>query len=83
MEHKIKFVDDALLEVAGQQLDWALVNDRTDGMILCIRRSGRSLGDEEAARVLEAAWRGYRQMVEECPDAFPPQRQSSSATASP
>ena len=84
MEHRIEWVEDALLHIAGQQRDWALLNDRTEGVILCIRRSGRSLGDEEAAKVLARALGAYRQLLEECPDLIPSQRgQSSSATASP
>ena len=84
MDHRIEWVEDALLNIAGHQLNWALVNDReTDEVILCIRHSGRSLGDEDAARVLADAWRGYDRLLAECPDLLPPQRQSSSATASP
>jgi hypothetical protein len=74
MEYRIRFVDDALLEVAGQQLDSALCKERGDGFTLAIRRSARTMSDEDFEAVLEAGWQAYREMVE---------AQSSSATASP
>ena len=67
MEHRVKFVADELLVVAGRQLDWALCNVRADGITLCIRSGVRTMSDEDAESVLEAGWQAYRALCDERP----------------
>jgi hypothetical protein len=67
--YRIRYVEDDLLE--GR--DWVMCEGFGDGVTLYLRRGMVKLPDEERARILEAAWAGFRNL-----QALPRQRNYSS-----